>query len=131
MVDLLRPLRVNAVELLRQPGPVRTVEVVDLDGRADRDATTSGSPVTIHVRSAARGPDDGIVVNGTVTAPWHEVCRRCLPTSRARPVGVVEELYQIHPSDPDAFPIEDDQLDLVPLVRETVLLELDLDAAVP
>ena len=28
MVDLLRPLRINAVELLRQPGAVRDVDVV-------------------------------------------------------------------------------------------------------
>jgi uncharacterized protein len=42
-------------------------------------------------------------------------------------VGVVDELYQLELLDPDAFLIEDGQLDLAPLVRETVLLELDVE----
>jgi uncharacterized protein len=36
-------------------------------------------------------------------------------------------LYQITPVDPDAYVIRDGQLDLAPLVRETVLLELDTE----
>jgi uncharacterized protein len=40
-------------------------------------------------------------------------------------VGVVDERYQIEALDPDAYLIEDGQLDLVPLVREVALLELD------
>ena len=46
-------------------------------------------------------------------------------------VGRVDELYQKTVTDPDAFPIEDGQLDLLPLVRETVLLAARRRAAVP
>jgi uncharacterized protein len=42
-------------------------------------------------------------------------------------VRLVDELYQIQPLDPDAYVIRDGQLDLAPLVRETVLLELDTE----
>ena len=37
----------------------------------------------------------------------------------------IDELYQKTVIDPDAFIIEDGQLDLTPLVRETALLALD------
>jgi uncharacterized protein len=35
----------------------------------------------------------------------------------------VREVYQTRVTDPDAFPIDRDQLDLRPMVRETLLLE--------
>ena len=41
--------------------------------------------------------------------------------------GDVDELSQIQPLDPDAYLIVDGQLDLVPLVRERVLIELALE----
>jgi uncharacterized protein len=74
---------------------------------------------------ALRAMNDGIKVTGTVDAPWATVCRRCLVDVSGTAVGVVDELYQIDPIDPEAYLIVDGQLDLVPLVRETVLLELD------
>jgi uncharacterized protein len=36
----------------------------------------------------------------------------------------VHELYQLVVTDPDAFAIHNDQIDLAPMVRETVLIEL-------
>ena len=53
-----------------------------------------------------------------------DACRRCLRPLDGVVVADVDELYQEHVTDPDAFPIEDGQLDLAPMVRETVLLEL-------
>jgi uncharacterized protein len=79
----------------------------------------------IHVELRLTALNDGIDVDGTVSADWATVCRRCLVDVSGAAVGVVDELYQIEPLDPDAYVIEDGQLDLAPLVRETVLLELD------
>lgn len=36
----------------------------------------------------------------------------------------MHELYQETLTDPDAFPIENDQIDLVAVVRETILIDL-------
>lgn len=123
MADELRPLRVNAVELLRQPGAVR---VVDVDAAAGPlEATHDRLIGDIHVALRLTALHDGIDVTGTVSAEWASVCRRCLAEVAGRAVGEVDELYQIEPLDPDAYLIEDGQLDLVPMVRETILLELD------
>ncbi len=123
MSDPLRPLRVNAVELLRQPGAVRTIEV-ELPGAA----LGVGHPrltgdVAIRVRLDALL--DGITVVGSVTAPAQGMCRLCLADDRAPEVAEVDELYQVDLTDEDAFPIENGQLDLAPMVRELLLLELD------
>ena len=123
MADPLRPLRINAVELLRQPGAVRDV---NLDvAAAPLDAEHERLTGDIHVELQLTALNDGIDVAGTVSAAWATVCRRCLVDVSGTAVGAVDELYQIDPLDPDAYVIEDGQLDLAPLVRETILLELD------
>ena len=123
MDDLLRPLRVNAVELLRQPGAVRDVTI---DIAAEPLGAVHERLVDdIHVALRLTARNDGIDVDGTISADWATVCRRCLADVSGTAVGVVGEVYQIEPLDPDAYLIEDGQLDLAPLVREVVLLELD------
>jgi len=123
VVDPLRLLRVNAVELLRQPGAVRDV-AVDIAAEplgAEHERLVDD----IHVALRLTARNDGIDVDGTVSVDWATVCRRCLADVSGTAVGVVDEVYQIEPLDPDAYLIEDGQLDLAPLVREVVLLELD------
>jgi uncharacterized protein len=125
VADPLGPLRINAVELLRQPGAVRDV-VVDVEAApldADHERLVGDIRVELHLTAL----NDGIDVVGTVSADWATVCRRCLADVSGTAVGEVDELYQIQPLDPDAYVIRDGQLDLAPLVRETVLLELDTE----
>lgn len=123
MPDPLRPLRINAVELLRQPGAVRDV-VVDIEAEP-LGAVHERLVGDVHVELRLTARHDGIDVDGTVSADWATVCRRCLIDVSGTAVGAVDELYQIEPLDPDAYLIEDGQLDLAPLVRETMLLELE------
>lgn len=123
MADPLRPLRINAVELLRQPGAVRDV-VVDIEAEP-LGAVHERLVGDVHVELRLTARHDGIDVHGTVSADWATVCRRCLVDVSGTAVGAVDELYQIEPLDADAYLIEDGQLDLAPLVRETVLLELE------
>ncbi len=125
MADPLRPLRINAVELLRQPGAVRDVRVDVAAEPLDAEHERLVGDIRVELRLTAL--NDGIDVDGTVSAGWATVCRRCLVDVSGTAVGVVDELYQIEPLDPDAYMIGDGQLDLAPLVRETVLLELETE----
>jgi len=81
--------------------------------------------------------DGGVMVIGTVQAPWQGVCRRC-----AVPVGgdlriAVRELFAepggghpgssgLQPDDDEVYPIVHDELDLGPMVRDAIVLELPL-----
>jgi uncharacterized protein len=123
--DPLRPLRINAVELLRQPGAVRdvTIEIPAEPLGAEHDRLVGD--VDVALRLTAR--NDGIDVDGDVSVGWATVCRRCLADVSGTAVGAVDEVYQIDPLDPEAYLIEAGQLDLTALVRETVLLELDAE----
>jgi uncharacterized protein len=124
-MDLLRALRVNAVELLRQPGATREVDV-EIPGdqlgvvhqRLDGDI---GAAVELE------SMNDGIMVTGEVRVPWATECRRCLDPIAGIAAVTVDERYQIEVTDPDAYAIESNQLDLAPMVREVALLELDAE----
>jgi len=74
--------------------------------------------------------EGGIDVEGTVSAPWVGTCRRCAePVTGEVHVAVRERFADAPlagPSDEDLYPITDDTLDLGPLVRDALVLELPL-----
>jgi uncharacterized protein len=118
-----KPLVFNAAELLRRPGSERRVSlgptVAELgisDPRFDQDATVA---ISLRLESLT----DGIIVDGELRAPWADSCRRCLAPAVGEVVTEIHELYQQVVTDPDAFPIVLDQIDLEPMVRENLLLD--------
>ncbi len=121
---MANPLRVNAFDLLRRPGTQKDYQLhlplLDLDVQGDdRFDDEAVVDVELHLESL----NDSIVVDGRVSVPWHGTCRRCLEPTQGVSVSEVHELYQRTITDPDAFEIVGDQLDLRPIVRELVLLD--------
>jgi len=118
----MNPLVLNVAELLRKPGTERAVhaECTVSDLGIDDERLPDG-PVELNARLDVMS--DGVVVNGTVRATWRGECRRCLVAVGGPMDVAVHELYQVHVTDPDAFPLEHDQLDLRPMVREALLLD--------
>jgi uncharacterized protein len=117
------PLLVNAAELLRRPGSEKDLDVevtiADLGLHDDRLHESDPVRARLHLESLT----DGIVVRGVVAAPWHGTCRRCASPAAGEVQAEVHELYQHVLTDPDAFELVGDQLDLAPMVREVVLLD--------
>jgi DUF177 domain-containing protein len=70
----------------------------------------------------------GIAATGTVAAPWHGICRRCsTPVLGMSVVEVAERFVEgSAPDDEDAYPIDHDEVDLAPLARDAILLDLPL-----
>ncbi|MBI5088201.1 MAG: DUF177 domain-containing protein [Actinobacteria bacterium] len=120
---MAKPPLVNAAELLRRPGTEKDLDVevtiADLDLHDER--LHDDDPVTarLHLESLT----DGIVVRGLVTAPWHGICRRCASPATGEVRADGHELYQQVVTDPDAFELTGDQLDLAPMVREVIVLD--------
>ncbi len=118
-----RPLRINAVELLRQPGATKPIDVT-VSGD-DLDVVHESLAGDIDVDVVLTVMNDGIVVRGEVRVPWARPCRRCLRDLTGVAVAEIDELYQVEVIDEDAYPILDNQLDLAPAARQSALLELD------
>ena len=74
----------------------------------------------------------GVMVTGTVSAPWRGMCRRCaVPVGGELTIPVRERFTEPgagfgDPEGDEAYPIVDDELDLGPMVRDAVVLELPL-----
>ncbi len=66
----------------------------------------------------------GVSVTGTVLAPWAGECRRCLAPASGVLELAVRELYTEDGDGDETYPLVHDEVDLEPLVRDAVLLEL-------
>lgn len=106
----MRPLVLNATELLRQPGTVRRIEKpVELDELDVADDRLAGE-VAIDLR--LESTLDDIVVTGTLAVRWSDACRRCLrPLDDTLRIDVEERTEAVN-----------GQLDLTALVRDELLL---------
>jgi uncharacterized protein len=127
MAPRLHALRLNPVELLRQPGAERQLHAVLSPAELELDDPRIAGDVTVDLHAVSS--IDGVVVRGSVATPWHDECRRCLTAVSGVAAAEVDELYQYEAAPGagvagDANQIEGDHIDLAPVVREYVLLEL-------
>ena len=64
---------------------------------------------------------------GTVRAPWVGICRRCtVPVSGELCIAVSERFADPPITDDELYPICDETIDLGPLVRDAIVLELPM-----
>ena len=119
-------LRIPLAAALRHPGNARPVTAsVELDGLAGvAAAIESGSPVAIDLM-LERVPE-GIVVRGTLAGAWSAACSRCLDPVGGEISVHVDELFETLPLEGETYKLDDDVIDLEPMVRDALLLELPL-----
>lgn len=119
-------LRIPLAAALRHPGNARPVVVAaELDGLSGIAAeVAAGSPVAVDLM-LERVPE-GIVVRGTLTAAWNAACSRCLEPVAGEISVHVDELFETHPLEGETYQLDEDVIDLEPMVRDALLLELPL-----
>jgi uncharacterized protein len=116
-------LRVSVTDL-RRPGATRDVDVTATlpDLRTDAVEVPRSEPV--HVRLHLERVSDGVVVRGEIDAPWQGVCSRCLKAVGGTSSVHVDELFEPDPVEGETYKLDHEWLDLEPLVRDALLLEL-------
>ena len=128
------PFTVPAAKLRRVAGTVRhELRQAPIDDLATMGSTVpEGAPVTVDVTLSSY--PGGVMASGTVEAPWTAECRRCGGPVDGRVRTAVRERYVEGSGaggggadlDDEAYPLKGDVLDLEPLARDAVLLELPL-----
>lgn len=122
---MAKPLIVNVVELLRSHGTTKDVVVsIAVSDFEFQDSRVVDEPVGINLHLESMS--NGVSVAGAATARWHGECRRCLAPLSQLMIVDLAELYQQIPEDPEAYAIVNDQLNLLPMVRENILLAIPL-----
>ncbi len=119
-----RPFLVHAARLRRTVGTrwheVRRGTIEDL--ACSGSAVPPGSEVEVDV--VLESVVGGVSVAGAVRARWAGSCRRCLaPAGGMLAVSVLEH-YTKGGDGEETYPLHDGDVDLEPLVRDALLLEL-------
>jgi uncharacterized protein len=119
-------LVVGVADLLRSPGSHRDVVLAAPLGELEvvGSAVPEGADVELELRLDA--VNDGIVAKGVVRAPWRGECRRCLRAIEGTAQADVLEIFEPEPVEGETSKLQTDRIDLEPLAREAILLELPL-----
>src|SRR5438093_1572777 len=118
------PFVLSVSDLVHRPGARRTEHLAaPLPGLA---ITNSRVPDDKDVRLdvVLESVHEGILASGTVSARWDGECRRCLRTVSGELRASFRELFEAEPTEGESYPLRHEQVDLEPLAREVVLLEL-------
>ena len=118
-------LVVDVVELQRRTGTRREVvaELALPDLEVGERSIVDGR---IDVDLIVEAVTEGIVAAGTVSGVTRGPCRRCLDDVDEPFEIDVREVFERSPSEGETWPIEDERIDLTPVVRELALLSLPL-----
>lgn len=108
---------------VRRSGPVDPYEGSNPPTAADSVVAPGSELACDAMLEAIPG---GVMATGTVVVPWQGVCRRCTAeVTGTLEVSVRERFMERpEPGDDEAYPLDDDHLDLRPLVHDAVVLEL-------
>jgi len=135
-VGSLHPFVVHAASFRKVPGTTRhEARHGVIDGLGILGVSVPpGAELEVEVTLSSY--PGGVMATGSVSAPWQAECRRCGGPVRGRVQADVRERFRFGGpgaaagmsvgEDEDAYLIEDDLLDLEPLARDAVLLDLPL-----
>jgi uncharacterized protein len=116
-------LRVSVTDL-RRPGATRDVDVSAALPGLGTDAVSVPTGEPVHTRLHLERVSDGVVVRGEIDAKWQGVCSRCLQPVSDDTCVHVDELFEAEPVEGETYRLDHDILDLEPLVRDALVLEL-------
>lgn len=121
-----KPFVVRVGDLLREPGSSRAIDIELEAERLETSAasTIPGTPLTVTGTLLAMA--NGVEVIGTIGFDWYGACRRCLDDVTGHTDVALREIAQRAPLDDEIYPIDDDLLDLRPMVEELVLASMPL-----
>ncbi len=123
----MKPFVVNIADLVDKPGARRRDRV---EGRLAEPVTvvdsTLRNEVPVVVDTLLEWVSDGLLATGTVEGAWEGPCRRCLTPVQGRLRTDVQELFESNPRDGESYRLGHDRVDLEPLARESLVLDLPL-----
>jgi uncharacterized protein len=110
--------------MLRRPGAQREAHVLAplRDLRGPGATVPPDDPIALDL--TLERVSEGIVVRGNVRGRWQADCSRCLTPVGGGVAVHVDELFERHPLAGETYLLDDDVVDLEPLVRDALLLEL-------
>ena len=119
------PYTVSVIDLLHRPGEMREKSIdVTVDDVMGNAVIGVRKGTKLHIDARLESLHDGILVSGDVDATADGECVRCL-IEVSIPVEVeFQELFAYSFDEAFDYTVQDDHVDLEPLVRDAVVLSL-------
>jgi len=124
--DTGSPFVASVADLLRTPGHRRELELRGSIGELSSAGTIVDAGAEVDVRVGLEAIPEGVVADGQIKVPWHAACRRCLRDVDGEVDVEFRELFERRPKEGETYPLDHEELDLAPLIREALLLALPL-----
>ena len=121
---MTKSLLLNVADLLHRPGARRHVRAASPIPKLAVTSSWVPAGVDVVVDAVLEAVSAGIVATGTVATEWQGECRRCLRPVHGRLGADVRELFVEQPVEGESYPLRHAQIDLEPMAREAVVLEL-------
>ena len=118
------PLLLNIADLLHHPGARRRVRASSPLPNLAVTSSRVPAGTEVVVDAVLECVSGGIVATGSIVTEWQGECRRCLRPVHGALDASVRELFVEHPIEGESYPLRHAQIDLEPMAREAVVLEL-------
>ncbi len=118
------PFIVNVAALGLEPGTRRRVERSGIIEDLDVTGSAIAEDAEVRVDVMLEAVPEAVIARGVVESLWEGACRRCLTAVSGALRSDVVEVFEKKPTTDHTYPLQGDQLDLEPLARDAVLLEL-------
>ena len=118
------PFRIPVADLLKRPGAAREFSVAAPLPELRNAGAEIPDSTPVEIDGTLERVSEGIVVRGTVHARWQAACSRCLAPVEGELDVHVDELFEPHPLAGETYQLDVDVVDLEPLLRDALLLEL-------
>jgi len=119
-------LRVNVADLAHKPGARRHERVSGRLAAMKVMGTSVPAGTEVVVDAVLEWVSDGVLASGEVVAGWEGECRRCLELVRGQARADFRELFERRAREGETYPLRNEHIDLEPLAREALLIELPL-----
>ena len=119
-----RPFLVSVTALKKSPGSVQHERRCGPGAGLQVTSARVPSGEEVCVEVDLESVHGGIMAHGFVTTRWEGECRRCLGPATGDLRTEVRELFEQGSDEQETYALRGEQLDLEPLARDAVLLEL-------
>jgi uncharacterized protein len=113
-------------ELRRRPGTQREVALAAQLPDLALSSARVPDGADIELDAVLEAVEGGVTLTGHLHAPWVGACRRCLEDVTGVLDIELSEVFEPRPTPGETYPIQGDDVDLEPVLREAVLLHLPL-----
>lgn len=119
-------LVVDITPLKRQPGTQKPFQksMPPPEGVVLETAGVTATQLHIDLQLEVAGEE--LIAQGTISVEWNGPCRRCLEHQDGTTAIATREIFQKAPIEGETYHLDENDVDLEPMIRETVLLNLPI-----